>query len=64
MTNFYKNVKHYRQSKNLKQKDFAKLLNVSDTAISGWENNKHEPSIDKLIEIAELLDVNYEDLLL
>ena len=64
MTNFHKNIKHYRQSKDLSQKQFAKLLNISDTAISGWENNKHEPSLDKLIEIAELLDVTYEDLLL
>lgn len=64
MTNFHVNLKNFRISQGLDQKQLAEILGVRNTTISGWENNHHEPSIDMLIKIAHFFDVSYEDLLL
>lgn len=40
----------------------ADRLGKSEMTISRWSTNKAQPSLDQLIEIAKLLNVNLNDL--
>ena len=57
------NLKTFRHEKGLTQKDLADKLFVTAQAVSRWENDEVEPSIDMLKTIAELLDVKVEELI-
>ncbi|WP_294377786.1 helix-turn-helix domain-containing protein [uncultured Clostridium sp.] len=57
------NIKKIRKEKNISQKDMAKKLNMPSSTYSNYENNNREPSAKSLIKIAEILNVNLNDLL-
>ncbi len=46
MINYAKKIKELRRRKLLKQTDLAKLLDVSISCITRWENGKYEPTIE------------------
>jgi len=52
-----------RKDCRLKQSDVAKVLEVSVTTISGYENNRIKPSIDKCVMMAKLFDKSLDYLL-
>lgn len=63
MTNaFSENLTKLRKDKGLSQDDLAKKLYVSRQAISKWENGESTPDLDKLMEIAQLLDITLDGL--
>ena len=41
----------------------AEQLDVNPATVSKWCTNASQPSLESLVKIAELLDVNYTDLL-
>lgn len=45
MINYAIKIKEYRQRKLLTQEDLAKVLGVSVTSITRWENGKFEPTM-------------------
>lgn len=45
MINYAIKIKEYRERKLLTQEDLAKLLSVSVTSITRWENSKFEPTM-------------------
>lgn len=51
------------KSKNIKNRTLAKCLKKSEETISKWRNNKRQPSLENLYEIARLLRVNIQDLI-
>lgn len=53
-----------RKEKNMTQNDLALKLNVTDKAVSKWERGICFPDVALLPEIAEILDLNLEDLIL
>jgi len=52
-----KTIKFLRITKNLKQSDLAELLKVSSNYISLIENDKREPSLSFIKELAKQLDI-------
>ena len=52
-----KTIKFLRITKNLKQSDLAELLKVSANYISLIENDKREPSLSFIKELAKQLDI-------
>ncbi len=52
-----------RTEKNLTQKELAKILGVSDKAVSKWETGEAMPRLKTLQLIAECFSVSYEELL-
>ena len=50
-------LKQKRQEKNLTQKELAKLLFVSESAVSKWEKDVAHPDITLLPKLAEILKV-------
>ncbi|MBO5412250.1 MAG: helix-turn-helix transcriptional regulator [Clostridia bacterium] len=55
--------KQRRQEKNLTQKELAKLLIVSESAVSKWEKNVARPDIALLPKLAEILGVSEHELI-
>lgn len=45
MINYAIKIKEYRERQLLTQEDLAKVLNVSVTSITRWENAKFEPTM-------------------
>lgn len=56
-------LKEIRKAKGIKQKELAKELQISQSAISDYENGKLEPSIENLIKMANLLDCTVDKLI-
>ena len=51
-----------REDHNLTQAELAKLLNVSDKAVSKWENGQAIPRMETLEKLAETLNTSIEDI--
>ena len=60
---FGNNLYKLRTEKNLTQKDLAKILNVTDKAVSKWETGESLPRVKTLQMIADCFSVSYENLL-
>ena len=56
-------LKEKRQEKNLTQKDLAKLLYVSESAVSKWEKDVAHPDITLLPKLSEILGVSEHELI-
>lgn len=56
-------LKQKRQEKNLTQKDLAKKLFVSESAVSKWEKNVAHPDITLLPNISKILEVTEHELI-
>lgn len=52
-----------REERNLTQRELAKILDVSDKAISKWENGQAIPRMETLEKIAETFDTTVEELI-
>jgi transcriptional regulator with XRE-family HTH domain len=50
-------IKAARESKDLSQKDIAKLLDVSTSLVCQLEAGKKKVSVDKLIKIGKVLGI-------
>lgn len=61
---FSTNLKALREEKKISQEQLAELLNVSRQAVSKWETDGGYPETEKLIQIAQKLDVSLDSLLL
>lgn len=58
-----KNLKMLREERGITQKKLSTILKCSQTLISKWEKNSREPSIDMMIDIANLFNVTVDELI-
>lgn len=63
MSKIGRNIKKIRSVKNLSQSKFADLFKLSRASIGSYEEERAEPKIEKLIEIANYFSIKLEDLL-
>ena len=56
-------LKELRKRKKIKAKELAKAINVSESAISLYENGKREPDSQTLLKIANFINVSIDELL-
>lgn len=56
------NLKQIRKERNISQNDIANELEVRQTTISEWENNKKIPNLRKAYELAEYLEIKVTDI--
>lgn len=54
------NIKEQRNKLGLTQKDIAEKLNVTAQAVSRWENEEVEPSIDTLKQLSSLFNISLD----
>ncbi|MDY6392539.1 MAG: helix-turn-helix transcriptional regulator [Bacilli bacterium] len=53
----------FRRKMNLSQDDLAERMFVSRQLVSKWENGTGIPKIDNIIDLCEILNVGFEELL-
>lgn len=63
MSIFAQRLRELRQEKGLSMKQLAKELNITDAAVSNWENEINEPKISYLKAIAQYFNVSADYLL-
>lgn len=56
-------IRELRAEKGVYQKDLAKLLNLANQTISGYETGRSEPSIEALIQMADYFQCSVDELL-
>lgn len=56
-------LKKVFDERKIQNRVLAKYLDKSESTISLWRNNKRQPSLEELYQIAKLLRVNIHDLL-
>lgn len=59
---FSQNLKYWRTSQHLSQKELADKLNTTLQSISHWETGYSEPSIQQLIELADIFETTIDEL--
>ena len=52
-----------RKNKGLTQEDLALLLDVSDKAVSKWENGTAKPTIINLKKVSQIFDISLDELI-
>ena len=63
MSAISKNLKKFRNEKNITQEDLANEINVTRQTISSWETGRTQPDIEMLESISEVLGVGIEELI-
>ncbi len=61
--NFNVRLKQLRQKHKLTQSELADILGLKPTAVSNYESQRNEPSIEKLIALSKYFDVSCDYLL-
>ena len=56
-------LRRLRQKNHLTQSELGQILGLKPTAISNYESNRNEPSLDKLIALSKYFDVSCDYLL-
>ncbi len=56
-------LKQLRQRNRLTQSELAQVLGLKPTAVSNYESCRNEPSLDKLVLLAQYFDVSCDYLL-
>lgn len=59
---FGENLKKYRKAKKITQEMLAKRLNMSHAIISNWERGIKYPMLDKVYDIANVLEIEVVEL--
>lgn len=52
------NIKELREERQLTQNRLAEMMDVSFQAISAWERDEYRPDTEKLVKLAEVLEVS------
>ena len=60
---FNENLKKLRKSKGFTQEELALKINVVRQTVSKWEKGLSVPDSDVLVKIADVLDINVDELL-
>lgn len=59
----YNRIKAVIADKGKSNKDLAKFFEIEEETVSRWMSNKTQPSIKRLFEIADFLNVDVKQLL-
>lgn len=60
---FGENLKNWRMSQGILQRELAEKLNISMQTLSHWETGYSEPSIQQLIALADFFDTTVDELI-
>lgn len=61
--NIGENIRQIRLKKGFSQENVAEMLHISNTAYGDIERNTTEVTVSRLIKIAQILEVNYNELI-
>ena len=63
MTKISKNIKKFRKQNGLTQEQLAEQMHLTRQAISNWENDKSQPDIESVAQLAEIFNVSVEEMI-
>ena len=55
-------IKHYREQKNMTQKELAERLRTDIRNVRRWENGESIPNVVDALRISEVLETPFEDI--
>lgn len=58
-----KNIRKFRKEKKYSVKEISEYLGISFQSVYNWENGRSYITIDHFIELCNLLNVSYDDLI-
>ena len=58
-----KNIENLRNSKKMRQEEFANIMGISRPTVSNWEQGKNPPTTEQLIKLAEEFHISIDELL-
>lgn len=58
----YERYVKIRNSKHLRDSDIAKSTGIPQSTFSDWKKGKSMPKVDKMLKIADVLGVDYQEL--
>lgn len=56
-------IKNAREEKGISQRQFSKMLGLSETTYSPYERRQRKMDVDMLIQICKLLDLSADEIL-
>ena len=56
-------IKEFRSELKITQKELAKLVNKSPTAVASWEQGLSEPCVNDIRQLCKIFDVSADELL-
>ena len=59
---YYENYQKIKESKNVKDRDVAKATGIDPATFSHWKKGLYTPKEDKLIKIANYLNISIDEL--
>lgn len=59
---YYENYQKIKESKNVKDRDVAKATGIDPATFSHWKKGLYTPKEDKLIKIANYLNISVDEL--
>ena len=59
---YMEHLTRIREEKGLTQKELGRLVGVAEATISNYENGKRDPKLDKLVALADALNVSLDEL--
>ena len=59
---YYENYQKIKESKNMKDRDVAKATGIDPATFSHWKKGLYTPKEDKLIKIANYLNISVDEL--
>lgn len=59
---YYENYQKIKESKNVKDRDVAKATGIDPATFSHWKKGLYTPREDKLIKIADYLNISIDEL--
>lgn len=62
-TEFANRISELRKQKGISQKELGDMLGVSNKAVSKWENGESMPKLSTMLKLAEILDVDGNELI-
>lgn len=62
MKSYKLNLREIRRSRKITQAELAEAINVARTVISHYERESKFPSLERLVQIAKVLNVTLDDL--
>lgn len=57
-------LKEWRKKRGLNQNDLADIIGVSQQTISDYENGAQVPNLDRLVQLAQALNISLDELVL
>lgn len=55
------NIKHLRKQKKITQEELGRMIGVKKAAVSTYEIGRNYPSVESLLKMVDLFEINMED---